>query len=657
MEKKVSRIRRKPASAGSTQRSETGRLLSDFMDNVPDLIYFKDKTGKFVLVNRAFANALRLNPKQIVGKTDFELFSKERAEQMAGDDEYVLRTGELIIGKVERTVRSNGDDHYVSITKIPRHDDKGKIIGLIGMTRDITQRMRYEHQRAERWDKEKGLEMLEDLNRIRSEFVSAVSHELRTPLAVINQLLLLIYDETAGPVNDKQREILVKARHNIDRQKNIIDKMLDISRIEGKELALRYSLANINDLLKDSKDFFQELAGEKNIKLSYFLPNSDISIFIDAERIIQIITNLINNAIKFTEENGQIRVEVKVLEDRVRIGVIDTGIGIAKVDLPRVFDKFVQVSTSDAARKQGIGLGLTIVKELVEKHGGEIWIESKVGEGSKFYFTLPRFYTANILGKRMKDKINQLLKDHDSIYLINLLIVDWEVFKKRIDVDPGKLFKELKEIVGRAYEELFPSQKRKGKQKVIITDMLKGKYSLIFPQITDKKITAFCELLKEKIKDYFIKNEIENVFIALGILSYSAEHQTRRGRESVSNLKIKEIYIGAEMRRSRRINYKTKIEFIVSEMERQISETVDLSRHGVCFISSAPLETDAKIKVYIALLKKKKSIVANGRVAWLAKLNRKPGDISDKYQIGLQFVDISQEDNNILASELRLYYE
>lgn len=507
----------------------------------------------------------------------------------------------------------------------------------------------------EKLNKVKKLEMLEDLNRTRTEFVSAVSHELRTPLAVINQLLLLIYDETAGPINDKQREILVKVRHNIDRQTNIINKMLDISRLERKELMLRYSLVNINDLLKDSKEFFQELAAEKNIKLDYSLPDSDVSLFIDAERIVQIITNLINNAIKFTEENGRIQVEVKVLEDKVRVGVVDTGIGIAEADLPRVFDKFVQVSTSDAARKQGIGLGLTIVKELVEKHGGEIWIESKIGDGSKFYFTLPRFYTANILGKRMKDKINQLLKNHASIHLINLLIVNWEVFKKRVDLGPDKLFKALEEIAGRAYEELFPAQK--GEQKVIITDMLNGKYSIIFPQVTDKKITAFCELLKDKIKDYFIENEIENVFIALGILSYSAEHQLRRGRASVSNLEIKEIYIGAEMRRSKRIDYKTRIEVIVSEEERQTSETVDLSRHGVCFISHSPLKMDTEIKVRIELLKKKKSIEAKGRVAWLAKLGRKPGDISDKYKTGVQFVDISEEDNKILASELRLYYE
>ncbi|GEM_PF-550754 len=653
MRKKVSRVKRNPASARSIQRPATGHLLSEFMENIPDWIYFKEKTGKFIFVNKAFASALKMDPQKIVRKTD-SAFSFKMAEVLAGD-EHVLETGEPVIDKVKKIDHPHSGEHYISITKVPRRDGQGRIVGLISVVKDVTKWMHYEHQKEERRHKEKKLEMLEDLNRIRTEFVSAVSHELRTPLAVINQLLLLIYDETAGPVNDKQREILVKVRQNIDRQTNIINKMLDISRIEGKELMLRYSLVNINDLLMDSKEFFQEMAAEKKIKLDYSLPEGDVSLFIDAERVIQVVSNLINNAIKFTGENGQITVEVSVLRDKVRVGVKDTGIGIAKEDLSRVFDKFVQVSADEAGRKQGIGLGLTIVKELVEKHGGEIWIESKVGEGSKFYFTLPRFYTANILSKHMKDKINKLLEGSGSVHLINLLIVNWEAFKKRIDMGPVKLFKELQEIAEQVYKQLFPS--KDGKQKIILTDMQEGKYSIIFPQATDKKVMVFCELLKERTKSYFIKNEIENVFIALGMLYYSVPHHLEDGREHVSNLKIKEMYIGAEMRRSKRINYKTEIEVIVSETEKQISETVDLSLHGVCFISREPLKTDAKVTVSVELLKKGKKIVAKGRVAWLSKLERQPRDISDKYKIGVQFTHMSEEDHKVLVSELRLYYE
>ena len=639
MKKKIKNIRRKPAVKTDPRLLlKKYRLFSDFMDHIPEAVYFKDKQGRFVFVNKACAKGPGLEP-----------------GRMTKDDQYVLETGKPIIGKIERTAHPGGIDRYVSVTKVPRYGAKGEIIGLMGTARDVTHCMRYERTREERLDKGDALKMLEDLDRVRTEFVSAVSHELRTPLAIVHQLLLLIYDETAGPLTDKQREILVKIRHNMDRQKNIIDKMLDISRLESKELSFRYSLVNINDLLGDSKDFFKGLAAGKNIKLSYDLPGEDVNIFIDAERVIQIVTNLINNAIKFTGENGEIRVEVRVLEHKVRIGVMDTGIGIAKPDLARVFDKFVQVSQSDAAKRQGIGLGLTIVKKLVEKHGGEIWIESEPGAGSRVYFTLPRFYTANILGPGVKAKINQLLEDHKSVYLINLLIVDWEAFRKRIKVEPETLFKELKEIVGLTYEELFGAGGTK--HRIIITDMHEGKYSIIFPHATQEKVSDFCELLKERTKNYFIKNKIENVFIALGILSYFSKEKQSGEPDGSLNLHFKEIYIGAEMRRSKRMDYKTKIDITAPEKEKQTSETLDLSQHGVCFVSRGLLETDAKVEVRVALLKKKKTISAKARVAWLAKLGHQPGEIPGKYKIGLEFIDMSKEDDETLSSELKLYYE
>ena len=232
------------------------RLLMDFLEHIPDVIYFKDRKGRLILVNRAHAKGLGLKPEEVVGKTDFDIFPRKRAERMAQDDQYVMRTGKPIIDKIERATRADGVDNYVSTTKIPRFDGKGKIIGLIGITRDVTKRMRFEHVREEKLRIQKKLEILEELNNMKSEFVSAVSHELRTPLAIIKQLVLLIYDETIGPISDKQKEVLVKVRHNIERLKLIIDQLLDMSRLERKRLILHYSLVNLSDLLTESQDFF-----------------------------------------------------------------------------------------------------------------------------------------------------------------------------------------------------------------------------------------------------------------------------------------------------------------------------------------------------------------------------------------------------------------
>ena len=631
------------------------RLLADFMDNIPDVIYFKDTKGRLILVNQAHARGLGLKPEQVVGKTDLEIFGKKRAASMTKDDQYVLRTGKPIIDKIERSTRPDGVDNYVSTTKIPRFDHQGKVIGLAGITRDVTRRMRCEYMQQVRLRIQKKLEVLEELNKVKSDFISTISHELRTPLAIVKQLLMLLGDETAGSVNDQQREILVKARHNVERLKIMIDQLLDMSRIENKKLSLRYSLVNLHSLLKDSEEFFKELAKEKNIILTYRLPKNEVTLFLDAERIVQVVTNLIGNAIKFTEENGTIKVEVEVLETRVRIGVIDTGVGIAAADIPRVFNQFVQVSQIGNAEKKGVGLGLSIVKELVEKHGGEIWVESKMGVGSKFYFTLPRFYTANILGKEVKDKINRLLDKGVSVYLINLLIVNYEEFKRRINIRSSRLFTDLRAIMRATFKEQF--KKNQGQQQIFITDMRQGKYSIIFPEATPQKVYAYCESLKNRTKHYFIKNNIENVFIALGILSYPAGMPAGKKAQLPENLIIKEIYIGSEIRRFRRIHYQTTIEVMLPHHKKYHAQTVDISQGGICFLSQVPLKTDQKIKVKIGLIKKKRPVSARARVVWISKIELLPQKALDQYKIGLEFISLSSKDRNLLTKELKLYYE
>ncbi|MDD5355976.1 MAG: PAS domain-containing protein, partial [Candidatus Omnitrophica bacterium] len=310
------------------------RLLLELIDRIPDVIYFKDRQGRFVMVNKAHAKGLGLKPEQVVGKTDFDIFSKERAEAMIKDDEYVMRTGKSIVDKVERATRPDGVDNYVSTTKMPRYDSKGKIIGLMGITRDITRRMQLERLEKEKINIEKKIESLQEISNVKSDFVSIVSHELRTPLAIIKEAVMLILDKIAGPVTDKQKELLSKTEENIERLKKIIDDLLDISRLEGKRLVLHYSLININDLLRDTSEFFTKLAAQKGIKLEYRLPEKEVNIFIDSERLRQIVVNLINNAIKFTEEGGKISVEVDILEAMVKVKIKDTGVGISPSDIP-----------------------------------------------------------------------------------------------------------------------------------------------------------------------------------------------------------------------------------------------------------------------------------------------------------------------------------
>ena len=626
------------------------RLLSYLMDNIPDVIYFKDKKKKLVLVNKAHAKGLGAKPEDVVGKTDFDFFPKDRAEMMTKDDIYVMRTGKSIIDKVERATRPDGIDNYVSTTKIPMRDEKGKVVGLIGITRDITRRMQFDRLKKEKARIQRKLEALEDTDKLKSEFISAVSHELRTPLGIIKQLVMLIFEETVGSINDKQKEVLGKAGNNIERLKNLIDELLDISRIERNRLKLHYSLVDLNDLLKDSSGFFKKLAQDKGIDLSYSLPKNDISLFIDADRINQVVSNLINNAIKFTEEDGRIKIELKVLETKVRIGVIDTGIGISKKDLPHVFNKFMQISKIAGAERKGVGLGLSIVKELVEKHRGEVWVESKVGVGSKFYFTLPRFYTQNLLTPHIKDRIDALLNKGTSVQFINLLIVNYKEFKERIKVEPREIFKNVRFIIEATFKESCHSNIKN--PPLTLIDVRNGKCNIILPGATEKKVAEFIELFKDRIKMYFVKNKAGNVFITLGVLSFPKKDHLPVAKHFPANISIKEIYIGSEMRHFKRISYKADIEILLPGNKIDLLQTVDISEGGVCFMHRKLLKTDSEIKIRLRFFKNKEPIYTRARVAWIKKMEPSAKALN-KYKVGLEFIYLKDKYRKIILKELR----
>jgi len=627
------------------------QLLRDLMDFIPDVIYFKDKKGRFVMVNQAHAKGLGVRPEALVGKTDFDLFPRNRARKMIQDDAQVINTGKPIIDKVERATRPDGIDNYVSTTKIPRYDNKGKVVGLIGITRDITRRMQFERLRKDKLSIEKKLEALEELSAMKSEFISTVSHELRTPLAVIKGLVTLVFNEVVGQVNRKQKEVLQKTLDNAERLKKIIDDLLDISRIERNTLKLHYSLVDIVDLMKDSEGFFIKLAEEKNISLKYIYPFEPVNVFIDADRIRQVISNLINNAIKFTLDGGKIRVEVKILEAKVRIGVIDTGIGISKADMPSIFNKFTQVSGLPGAENKGVGLGLSISKKLVERHKGEIWVESKAGLGSKFYFTLPRFYTLDMLGKNLRNKVSRLMKSGVSMHFVSLLILNCNEFRKRMRIGSNSLFKDLHAIL-----ELALKSARfvdKDKQAMSVINPQAGKFSIILPGSSNKQAADISSLLKLKIKQYFSSNKVEDVFITIGSLSYSQKVFSHDGGLSPSRFSIKEIYIGSEMRRFKRMSFKTNIKLFLPGEKVELSESVDVSEGGICLVIKRLLKTDSLLKLSFAFPENKEFIIeAKVRVAWIKKLELLFGNGADKYKVGLEFVSLEPKYKKAICRRL-----
>jgi PAS domain S-box-containing protein len=607
------------------------RLLLDLMDRIPDVIYFKDTHGRLLMVNQAHARGLGLEPREVIGKTDFDIFPRERAEAMAKDDFYVMKSGKPIIDKIERATRPDGVDNYVTTTKIPRYNKRGEIIGLMGITRDITHRVRLEHLGREKERAEKKLEALKNTNRAKSEFTAVLSHELRTPLAITNESLRQIAQEPPGLIDPRQKKLLSMARNNVERLSRMIDNLMDMSRIERHKLKLHYALVNFNDLVTGTAGFFKKMAREKNITLKYNLPQEQANIFVDGERITQVITNLLNNALKFTEQNGQVIMEIRILESKIRVAVIDTGMGIEKEDLKKLFRRFVQASSFAPSAGKGLGLGLSIAKELVELHGGEIWAESAPGVGSKFYFTLPKAYNISMLDKRSRKKINSLLHHSASISLINISLMHFNKFSQGLNVGEETLFSKLTKIVKEALTESLPETRKK--PPLFFQDRYAGLISLALADINETQTNRLCAALKTNIKRHFDKLQKKDVFVNLGIISYPDHKKSSTTAHLLANISLKKICIGSEARHYKRINYKADVEILHAGQKTELSQTVDISGAGLCFLSKIPLETDAEINILLTDRKHGKPLSLRGRVAWRKSL---PGT-NEKYMCGLDF--------------------
>ncbi len=238
---------------------------------------------------------------------------------------------------------------------------------------------------------ERANQELRKIDEMKSEFVSIASHELRTPLAAIKNAVQLMLQGKTGEINENQTKFLSMAERNINRLTNILNSLLDLSRMESGKINLKFEEVD----LKNSIDFIlsslKPQADGKSIRLRMETPGDLPLAYADREKLEQILTNLLGNAIKFTPEGGEISISAKPFqeeEDTVAISVRDSGIGIPKDQLGRIFEKFHQVEDSLRRSTTGTGLGLAITKGLVEAHHGKIWVESEIGRGATFVFTL-----------------------------------------------------------------------------------------------------------------------------------------------------------------------------------------------------------------------------------------------------------------------------
>jgi signal transduction histidine kinase len=231
---------------------------------------------------------------------------------------------------------------------------------------------------------------IEAANRHKSEFLANMSHELRTPLNAIIGFSEVLGEKLFGELNEKQAEytedILSSGRHLL----SLINEILDLSKVEAGRMELELTSFDMPLAIENARTFVRERATKHGIKLDVLIDERLGDHFGDERKIKQILLNLLSNAVKFTPEGGQISINARQLNGSVQISVSDTGVGIAPEDQARIFEEFRQVGDDHAHKTEGTGLGLTLAKKFVELHGGTIWVESEVGKGSTFTFTLPQ---------------------------------------------------------------------------------------------------------------------------------------------------------------------------------------------------------------------------------------------------------------------------
>lgn len=256
---------------------------------------------------------------------------------------------------------------------------------LIWMTTRSISLVEEKHRKTE----EARMRLANEVVNVKSEFISVVSHELRTPLTVIKGGIDVVADETLGPLNHDQKDMLDTTKRNVDRLGRLINDVLDFQKLEAGRMVFNFAEHDLNEVVKDTVEEFQAYIKECGLGLQFSCPQEAVRVICDSDKIVQVLTNLLNNAIKFTNK-GVISVGIQVGSDgHAKVSVQDQGVGIKLEDKEKLFQTFSQVGDAQTRKTGSSGLGLAIVKRIIEKHDGIIDVESVYGQGSTFYFTLP----------------------------------------------------------------------------------------------------------------------------------------------------------------------------------------------------------------------------------------------------------------------------
>jgi PAS domain S-box-containing protein len=334
-------------------------------DSMADGVSIHSPDFEIINVNKTLCELLGRKKEELIGQKCYHIFHSKNSpisecplEKSKGSKqkEYV-EVFESTLGK------------WLAVSVSPVLDGRGNIIKIIHLIRDITERKRLEG--------------------MKDEFVSTVSHELRTPLTAIKEGIGIVLDGLAGSINADQKDFLDTSKKNVDRLARLINNVLDYQKLQAGKASFDMKEGDINSIVEDVKEIMLPLARNKGLEFNVNLAKDLPGVAFDKDKITQVLINLVNNAIKFTDKGSITIATSKKYDNTICVSVVDTGAGILAGDINKLFHSFSQVGDGKEKRAGGTGLGLAISRAIVQEHGGKIWVESEYGKGSAFNFILP----------------------------------------------------------------------------------------------------------------------------------------------------------------------------------------------------------------------------------------------------------------------------
>lgn len=530
------------------------RKLSKAIQQTDECILITDKNGVIEYVNPAFEKTTGYSSNEVIGQTPRILKSGKHNNRFYKKLWDTIKNGKTFYGRIVNK-KKNDELYWSAQTITPMKDNDGNITNYVSVLRDITETVEKQKQELQLKIFQEQTRKLEEMDKMKSHFFANISHEFRTPLTLIIGPVEKILSNHSDEETIQQGEMI---KENATRLLGLINQLLDLSKLEAGKLELKTSKGNIVPFIKGITMSFESIAERKDISLKVKAEKAEIELYFDKEKMTKIMTNLLSNAFKFTGEGGQITVSINESQSynvisksaaadateksthyvnkispfgrndkigSVEIKVRDTGIGISREELPKLFDRFYQVDSSHTREHEGTGIGLALTKELVELHHGIISVDSQLGQWTEFKIAFPlgrkHLNDEEIVDQPETEQTEDVILSSTLRGTKNLVIeseesIDIETLDKSIVLiveDNADVRKYIKDSLGDGFqfEEAANGEQGVRKAEKIIPDLIIS--DVMMPKMDGNELTRI------------LKNDEKTSHIPIILLTAKAEQE------------------------------------------------------------------------------------------------------------------------------------